>query len=531
MVFVFAGIAYAVVVLSWFPKWTVDDAFIIYRYAENLALHGQLTWNVGLDPVEGYTGIALPLALAAAFRAGIDPDTAAKTIGVVSFLGLAALSWKVCSRLGVPAVGRALASLAILTAPFAFTHALGGLETSAFSLFIVLSVDRAIAIEVSPAFRLRLWLGFSFATLAVALTRPEGLALSVPLACSCLLSEARRSRVETSDSERRERTGIPIPSAVSAAGIWVGVCAVPIVAWCLWRIWYYGQLLPNTFHAKLASGFVRESFVDLAKFGTLYLTVPIGVAVVALAAAPACRRMALSALPHGTTAAVAIFVAACLFVYVRSALIMNFGFRFFVPFHALVVIGAAAVATRALGGARTNRSRSLAVAGIALLAVAQTAEHVVMLGRAARDAAATERLLHDEHRRAGEFLRVNVPPDEFIVVVVDAGVIPYVSGLRTIDFGGLNDEFLSRRFRNRTRAQSIKDYFYARHPAALVFTSRSASAIDGPEPVRVEDDPRFAEYEHVRTFSSPAWPQYHLLVFLRRDIADGGDDAQQAPVE
>ncbi len=52
---------YAVVALAWFPKWTVDDAYITYRYAENLALNGQLTWNPGLDPVEGYTGVALPV--------------------------------------------------------------------------------------------------------------------------------------------------------------------------------------------------------------------------------------------------------------------------------------------------------------------------------------------------------------------------------------------------------------------------------------------------------------------------------------
>src|SRR3954465_2857630 len=40
-----------------FPRATVDDAFITYRYAENLARHGELTFNVGGNPVEGYTGV------------------------------------------------------------------------------------------------------------------------------------------------------------------------------------------------------------------------------------------------------------------------------------------------------------------------------------------------------------------------------------------------------------------------------------------------------------------------------------------
>ena len=37
----------AALVLASFPEWTIDDAFIYYRYAENLANHGVLTWNVG----------------------------------------------------------------------------------------------------------------------------------------------------------------------------------------------------------------------------------------------------------------------------------------------------------------------------------------------------------------------------------------------------------------------------------------------------------------------------------------------------
>jgi hypothetical protein len=45
------------------PKWTVDDAYITYRYAQNLARHGELNWNVGQDPVEGYTGVAWPVIL------------------------------------------------------------------------------------------------------------------------------------------------------------------------------------------------------------------------------------------------------------------------------------------------------------------------------------------------------------------------------------------------------------------------------------------------------------------------------------
>ena len=65
-----ASIVSAAAILFVFPKWTVDDAFITYRYAANLADHGELNWNVGEDPVEGYTGVLLPVVLAGGMKIG-----------------------------------------------------------------------------------------------------------------------------------------------------------------------------------------------------------------------------------------------------------------------------------------------------------------------------------------------------------------------------------------------------------------------------------------------------------------------------
>ena len=67
-----ASIAYPIFVLSIFPNWVIDDAIIGYRYSENLAVHGSLTWNVGEAPVEGYTGVFLPVMLAGAIKLGAN---------------------------------------------------------------------------------------------------------------------------------------------------------------------------------------------------------------------------------------------------------------------------------------------------------------------------------------------------------------------------------------------------------------------------------------------------------------------------
>ena len=83
-----------------FPKWTVDDAFITYRYAENLARHGELTWNIGEEPVEGYTGVALPVLLAGLIQTGVQPVAVAKVMGALSHLARGLLLFMVLRRMG-----------------------------------------------------------------------------------------------------------------------------------------------------------------------------------------------------------------------------------------------------------------------------------------------------------------------------------------------------------------------------------------------------------------------------------------------
>ena len=118
------------VVFAVFPKWTVDDAYITYRYAENFAYTGEFRWNVGEQPVEGYTGIALPFALAGAIRMGVAPDVAAKTIGVTSYVIAAIAFVLLLGRLGVSDLVRGAFGFLYLSTPALFTHASSGLEVS-----------------------------------------------------------------------------------------------------------------------------------------------------------------------------------------------------------------------------------------------------------------------------------------------------------------------------------------------------------------------------------------------------------------
>ena len=64
-----------------------DDAFITFRYAENLAAGRGLVFNVG-ERVEGYSNLLHTLMLAALSLVGIGPVLGANLIGAAAGLAL-----------------------------------------------------------------------------------------------------------------------------------------------------------------------------------------------------------------------------------------------------------------------------------------------------------------------------------------------------------------------------------------------------------------------------------------------------------
>ena len=498
-----AGIVYATIGLASFPAWTVDDAFITYRYAENLARTGQFTWNVGEDPVEGYTGVGLPVLLAGAVRVGLDTDAASKAIGVASFFAGALVLYLLLRRLGVRGLLRAGLATVYLTAPMLFTHSSSGLETTLFGLAVLGTLYALQAVLDASAASARREAALLLASLTTALVRPEGVVLA-GLAVACVVAVRLAGRQRLAPFLGRALALLVVPGALYFA----------------WRYAYYGHLLPNTFYAKWSRRFSYDSIRDLGKFLVLYASAP--ALAGALGAALGLRRAAGTLRALAVPLAGAVFFAAVAVQYSRSALIMNYSHRFFAPYYPIVLVWAGVLLECGLRSVEADASRrrlasAVRAAAVALLA-AQACLHVALLPRELRFAESTRALLVDEHIPAGRYLREHVPADEWLVVVVDAGAIPYYAGLRTVDFGGLNDEFLARRFRDRIPKAAIVDYFFARNPGALVFTSAYPDRIEGPEPLPIADDPRFAGYVHVATYASSSWPSYYELVFLRRDL-------------
>jgi hypothetical protein len=214
--------------LAWSRAWVCDDAFISFRYAQNLAEGHGLVFNQG-ERVEGYSNFAWTLLCALAIRLGADPVAFAQALGVLC-LGATVLATAWAGRRLLPGETSFLPLAAVGTA---LHHHLGdfatcGLETLAFVLLVV-AVTGVLARAESP----RAFAAAAVLAVLAALVRPDG-ALLGAVAAICASAAAVR-----------QRRWAPVLA-----------CAVPGIVlfapFLCWRLAYYGDLLPNTFYAKSA---------------------------------------------------------------------------------------------------------------------------------------------------------------------------------------------------------------------------------------------------------------------------------------
>jgi len=211
----------------WFRDHRVDDAFITMRYARHLAEGIGPVFNAG-ERVEGYTNFLWMALLAGAHALGLPQPIVAVGLGatcvvlVVAFVATA--PWQGLGRDVGPAAGLMLACCG------SFVYwGTSGLETGLFSALLLVSLWLFGIGEARRSTRLDALLAV---TLALAtLTRPEGVLVWLLLVIARALE--RRGRL------RPEDLGLVLP--------YLAIVGAHVA----WRWAYYGQLLPNSYHAKV----------------------------------------------------------------------------------------------------------------------------------------------------------------------------------------------------------------------------------------------------------------------------------------
>ena len=200
--------------------WILDDAFVYFRYVDNLLfLDAGLTYNRG-EFVEGFSSPLWCLLLIALRGSGLDFWQISLGLALVSFVLFWGLALRVQRELTIPHGDTARPNL---TLPFlTFNYGVACYFSSGVESPAVLVAAAALALYVLRPETQGLWL-------FVALTPLVRHELVLPLAIAVLWVTRVRGR---------------IPFAL------IGVSLATGGTLELFRVYYYADLVPNTFHLK-----------------------------------------------------------------------------------------------------------------------------------------------------------------------------------------------------------------------------------------------------------------------------------------
>jgi len=422
-----------------------DDSLISLRYVDRLLEGKGLTWTDG-RAVEGYSNLLWILAVAVPGLFGADPIVAARVLGV---LGMAAVIPCIVAASRREAAG-AHAWLPLVLALGFFTlsapvaaWAVGGLEQPLVAALLGLAIVgcyRLLEAESGtvPIFAQRKWdcplpksrytsarlkdvLLASLPLGLLCLTRPDGPLFTA--AAFFAVAAARRAWQRPAEGLRLSLL------AVVPALFWLGQL--------LFRLWYYGELVPNTALVKLAPSV--HHFYGGAKYVArgLGALAPFSLAAgVLLLGALAARRtrpkaLLLSSLA-GVWTAYLVFIGGDVFPAYRHVVPLVVLMTFALP------LGANALLRHFEGRIRLSPFLLAGAAGTLFVPF-------VYLQFADREnaRARTERWEWDGKVLA-TVLKGAFSEEQPLMAVAAAGCLPYWTGFPCVDMLGLNDYYLPR---------------------------------------------------------------------------------------
>jgi hypothetical protein len=402
---------------------TIDDAYISFRYARNLARGLGLVYNPG-EHIEGYTNFFWTVLLAGGVKVGLDPVLLAKVLGGLAACGSLVALWLLSRRLrpygGMPCVATWLFATSIVEGGYAVF----GLETPLFVLLILAGTELVFRErDRGSGFP---WSGVVFGVAGVTRTAPEAaMFLGLVMLFLGLRFFGKQNLLR---------------------GV---VFLAPVTAHTLFRHAYYGTWLPNTALAKL--GNLSQQIAGGKHYLTEYAQHAWPLLLLALfglcVAVMARQREALC------FAVVAIAVTG--YVLVVGGDWMPY-FRFMAPFEPfaflLACLGARSlldpVVDRlvALGSTRGVLARGLAVAAGLLAAAGLTSIGVFRMRRfneAGHKLVTDDKVFWDSASGgAAAWFAAHGQPGE--IAVADIGYIGYATDYPVLDLLGLVDPVISR---------------------------------------------------------------------------------------
>jgi arabinofuranosyltransferase len=440
------GLYVLAAVAAWIVRFVQDDAFITYRYARNLARGNGLVFNPG-ERVEGYTNFLWTLMHVIPEKLGWSSPIFSQVIGIALMVATVAVTLRLARRLFSSQSFGFLVALTLLANMTFLTYATGGLETMQQTLLVVsvaallLPVTAAATGGVAARGVAARRVGAGLCAGLAVLTRMDSVVLITVWILAYLIALWRRD-AGARDAGARDAGSEAAPTkAVAVAALQIGVpAAVLVLPWFIWKLSYYGNLLPNTFYAKSAANPLVPPLYGLFYIAAFFVSY----AAFLLIGRFRRQRKQLFAIP-GVAQVMAVIPVWFLYICAVGGDFMEY--RFMVP----VLPVLAMVAAYLIDEYKSPRKEVLLIVVLLFF----SGIHRVMPTIIPYPVLTFTELSHwpndstTSWKGKGEFLAQQFPggpdlPGQPVVAVAPLGVLPYFADLPTIDMLGLTDPVTAR---------------------------------------------------------------------------------------
>jgi arabinofuranosyltransferase len=456
-----AGLASLALLAVRFSWYTLDDAFITFRYATNFAAGKGLVFNAGeLPRAEGITSPLYSVLLAGAPAVGLDIEIFAKLLGLgatvlagfcIGFMALAIVR-------RIPGASERLAKMCASAAilfhfadPYVAGNAVSGMETALGAASLSL---------------------FMFVLWSVISRGAESRRRDAILACSALLPPLFRPELGLAVMSMLLGCFVVMPARRRALVLATGLFGILGLAYFAVRFFYYDLLLPLPFYVKQSLGLHGLSDVQaFVRHSAASISLSAAVLFCGLVTRHGRTR------PEGAfVTVVAVTVAAQLMYYATVRQIMGFGFRYFQPIvpaiEFLAAIGAACVW---IGLSRrtawSDQMRTLTTATVCVLPLVVDAGSY----RAAKMLFVYDYPpLVEGNDRIGRAMADASGGRPLLLAINDCGVIPFRTRWPVIDLAGLNNRAIALAHDSNAAAREI----HSKRPDLVVLVARSAHVAD-----------------------------------------------------
>ena len=413
----------ALTLLAWHNRFILDDAFISFRYAYNLVQGKGLVFNEG-ERVEGYTNFLWTLAMSIPLFLGYDPVSFSLVAGIIFFILSLIFTFKLSSLI-FNSRDMGLLTIILLGTNYTFSsYATSGLETQMQACIFVITVFILVTFLQTHDWGPLILLQFSLLLSAALLTRLDSALLVIVVLTITLYLIPTEKRVMVQKLMRISVLLVPL--------------MIIIGGWFIWKLSYYGSILPNTFYAKAMPSITspKKGLYYICIFMISYLLIPF----------PFLFLAALKTFFNKSNFKMIILSTVILLwlLYIVSVGGDFMEFRFMVPILPLLFILIVWLTFVFI-------QRTWIRLTLILLVLSGSLHHTLTFGKYMNTKFVETidqlygHVTHDKWEKIGNVLGRSFHYDQNISIATGAvGAITYYSRLRTIDWYGLNNRWIAR---------------------------------------------------------------------------------------